>query len=845
MSDETKDPPNDNPLDLGPELERPKNNGTPNPDSGKSATPASAGDRNSMRINIGQDLKSRESVFAQEYHKVTNYFSGPQGISNIVITHFSFNDIWRITPERQQETAELFVSDANEIERLRSLVFNKRVLVLSSESELGKTTTAIYLGSILSASAGSQNGNGKSLETYLIPSLDRHTQIDLHKICEPDEISDRVVIFRNAFARGNHDLRSFFAQLNEYSVDELASKLRDCNSYVILTTTTTDASQFLSGCAASDLQYEPKHLNDDLLSLGLEKRLVHVERTTKPAIERLELLREPEQKKILITRLRTMPRIVRFVESYLRIDSTIPIETDLSESIRQFEDITYWFHKELAADFDVWCFTLALGLTHWAADSQGVPWIDFEYVHRGVAQYLRRDPQLFPSSKNTKEEEPLETIPNLTDDTYLAQSRAEVIKDPNSLADVVRFCQEGYPHKLWEILLKHHRRVLTTLLPRLRDLAENNRAEADSRQRELCARIIGRVGEIDPERVTLSVMNRWISSDDVRQRANIGALYQGILASNNERYKSYFLEVLKSLTASLGTSEDSSDDVSEEEREEVKEKLLTAIAVYSRIGASNLTLAMTGLKSIARDRLVPIMTDVQRIGRLLEKTKVEFGKQTSAQDALGLLVFHEMLSDLAERLYNQQASTFVGVQYALSSLCLSVDPIRVFKELRLWIESSNQATGALIALMFLIKDGISSTLESMQVEVSGSNSRFDERKSCNPIIASLTSGQESVVEMARFLVTIFEAFSVTFFLPKQFQDYLGKSYLAHLTTWIEEALPIESCRNAMEELLLELMRIHKNVLYKPIDELLNNPTFLQREPDLKRAFVNAVLWPAR
>jgi hypothetical protein len=269
------------------------------------------------------------------------------------------------------------------------------------------------------------------------------------------------------------------------------------------------------------------------------------------------------------------------------------------------------------------------------------------------------------------------------------------------------------------------------------------------------------------------------------------------------------------------------------------------MAVYSRIGAYDLPLAMKGLKNIAADRLVPIMKDVQRIGRLMESTKNKFAQQTSAGEALGLLVFHEMLSDLTKRLYNQEATAFVGVQYALSSLCLSVHPISVLRELRIWIESSNQATGALVALMFLIKDGIASTLESMQVEVSGSNSRFEERKSCNPIVAALTSGQESVVEMARFLVTIFEAFSVTFFLPKQFQDYLRKSYLAHLTTWIEEALPVESCRQAMEELMKELMRIHKRVLYKPIDNLLSSSAFLKREPDLKKAFVNAVLWPTR
>jgi hypothetical protein len=681
------------------------------------------------------------------------------------------------------------------------------------------------------------------LDTYLIPSLDRYTRIDLNEIWAAEDVTSRVVIFKNDFARGNHELRIFLAQLGEFNIDEFEGKLRESNSYLIFTTTTGDAAKFLSSYAATDLQHELKPLTEDLLSQGFEKRLAHLERTRKPAAERLERLRNPEQKTIVVRGLKTMPRVVGFVEDYFRSNSTIAIDADLSEATRQFGDITSWFQKELAADFDVWCFTLALGLTHWKAGTQGVPWFEFEYVHRGIAQYLRRDPQLFPQKKDTKEPEPLDGTPNLTDDTYLAQSRAEVVKDPESLGDVVRFCQESYPQKLWEILLKHHRRILTTLLPRLRELAENKRAESDSRPRELCAQIIGRVGEIDPERVTLSVMNRWINSDDVSQRANVGALYQGILASNNERYKSYFLEVLKSLTASLRPSENGN---SEAERKETKEKLLTAIAVYSRIGTYDLTLAMTGLKRIARDRLVAILSDVQRIGRIMESAKNEAAKATSSQEAHDFLAFHKMLKDLTARLYNQEASAFVGVQYALCSLCLSADPISVFKELRLWIESSNQATGALVALMFLIKDGIASTLESMKVEVSGNESDVAGPKSCSPITAALTTaGKDSVVEMARFLVTIFEAFSVTFFLPKQFQDYLRKSYLAHLTTWIEEALPIEGCRQAMEELLTELMRIHKKVLYKPIDDLLSSSTFLKREPELKRAFVNAVLWPSR
>jgi DNA polymerase III delta prime subunit len=835
MLNESSQPHDDKPPEVSPDQVGPPKDETPKSEPGKPEGFAPASEPGSQTIGI-EYLSSHKTDFIKDQKNNHYYFNQQPGISNVVIRNFSLNDIWRISPERQQEIEELFVGNREEIEQLRCLLIEKRILVLSGESGLGKTTTAICLSSLLSADSGS--GSGSSAETYLIPVLDRHTRIDLHELCEAGEITNRIVIFKNAFAR-NPDLRGFFPEFNKFSLGEFAGKLRDTNSYFIFTTTPFEAAQFLDEHADSDLQHQLRPLNDDLLLLGLEKWLSHLERASKAAKERLEELQKPPQQQILIARLRTMPRLVSFVESYLRTDSAIALGADLDEAIRQFDDITHWFHRELAADFDSWCFTLALGLCQCSPDSEDVSWIDFEYLHRGIARALKRDPELFPAKENSNEQpskEASENAPSLTDDVYLRKCRAEVVKDPNSLADMIRFCEESYPERLWGIFLKHHRRILTILLPSLREMAEDYRAEDDSGRRELCARIIGRIGEMDPERVTLGVMNRWIQSDDRRHRANIGVLYQGILSSNNARYRNYFLEVLKSLTALASAGDDG---------DEAKDKLLTSIAVYSRIGPYDLGLSMQGLKNIARDKLVPTMENMQRVGRLMERTKSAFAQETSAREALGLLIFQEMLRDLAERLFAEQGSTFVGVQYALSSLCLSVDRLSVFKELRLWIESSNKATGALVALMFLIQDGIASTLESVQVEISNNESGLEERKSCNPINAVLTSGQESVIEMARFLVTIFEAFSVRFFLPKQFQDYLRESFLSHLTTWIEDALPVASCRKAMEELLTELMRIHNRILYNPIDNLFNSRGFLKQEPDLKKAFVNAVLWPPR
>ena len=849
------EPVNDDPL----EANAPPNQGGQSPEKPpeprKTQPPGSAPDLDQSNI-IGEAHAGKLNLgnIIQEIGGI--YFGDRSGFSNIVIRSFAFDEIWHITKEKQEEIASLFVADSSEVERLRRILVEKRILILSGESGLGKATTAIYLGSLVAEQADAGDVGAVSHKTYLIPTLERYVKIDLNEICECGDVpSNRFVIFKNALTRCNHDLLGFLTQLNEYSVGQFADRLKKDNSYLIFTVSPSEAAHLQPNLGDKDLHYELKHLSDELLSKGLERKLAQLAQSPRIASERLTQLQEPKQREHLIAGLKTMPRIARFAEYYLRDSGATEVEADLGEAIRRSEDITYWFHHDLISDFDGWCFTLSLGLAHCLNDAQGVSWVDFEYLRRTVWQCLKRDPELFPPGLNSHDQpvgDFLEKPPPLLDDIYLEKSRARVLKDPNSLADLIHFSEGSYSQKLWEILLKHHRRILTLLLPRLCEMAEDHTVKYDSKQRALCARIIGRIGEIDPERVSLAVVDRWLNSANVGDRAAIGALYQGILASRDERYRYAFLDLLESLSASGNTSGETTSDSRSGDQvvaekgslliSAEKNRLLTAISVYSQLGSYDLSLAVKGLAGIAQAKLVPLMEDVQRIGRLIERTRNEFSQQTSANEALGLLIYQDMLSDLAARLYAQQGHIFVGVQYALCSLALNTDPVSVFKELRYWIESSNQATGALVALMFLAGNGIAATLESRQVEISNSEPSLAERKTCNPLIAALTLGQDSVIEMARFLVTIFESFSVKFIFPKEFMRYLRESFLFHLQAWVEESLPIESCRKANENLFAELMRVHKGVLFEPIYQLLNSPGFSKKDCDLKKVFIHAVLW---
>ncbi|HEU4769766.1 MAG TPA: hypothetical protein VFS77_20530, partial [Pyrinomonadaceae bacterium] len=656
--------------------------------------------------------------------------------------------------------------------------------------------------------------------------------------------------------RDNADLRNFLSQLNRFSLAEYSEKLRKIDSYLVFTINTADADRVKLNID-DDVQYRLTNLSHDLLVQGLEKKLAHLSRDLETAGAHVEVMRKNQD--TLISTLKTMPRLAEFVDYYLAAAARGEGPMDLEEALRRCDDVGYWFQRELS-DFEQWCFTLSLGLAHRLGDSQDVSWFSFESLRRSVVAWLKDDSELFPKEKEqsrTSAADQKGRKLRLLDDDFLNFCRAEIAKDHDSLSDLIVFRSRSYSSRLWDVLLQHYRSILCVLLPHLSEAAENGDRPNQPFHRELCAQIIGRIGEIDPERITAPLMDRWMYSDVLSHQALVGALYQGILASNSQRYRNSFLDRLNALSNLYSVDEDEEkswndhdvvaivEEAAKTDDKKIEKKHMLALtAVYAQIGDKHFELAMKGLERIAEKQLVPLIENVQRVGRLLERSESWFQQRLTNKEARELRNFQTILSNVIERIYNQQRYTFAGVQCAFWLLSLNLDPITVFAELRGWIKKSSQTTGALVALMFLYEEGIARDLESHQVEVASSKSGSSERHSCNAILASLKS-DESVLEMARFLVTLYESFSIPFVFPSQMAQYLEESLMLRLKTWAEEALPIESCRHAMKKLFIELMRVHQGVLFDRVYRLLHDKKFGKKHPELKKEFVDAVLWQSR
>jgi hypothetical protein len=658
--------------------------------------------------------------------------------------------------------------------------------------------------------------------TVLADSLDRQVRVDVRHLAERDQgLSGRMVIFRKPFGRADPALARLFEATDRSGWDALTSRLRQQNAFLVFTADPGDAASFRERAAAQGLLRELVPHSRPQLEAGLEARLRALDEGG-TAQEMLTALRDGRNQ--LLASFQFTAALGEFVDFY--VDHYRP-GLGLDEAIWRFHDTSEWLLQELERDFESWTFGFTLALAQCVRDAESVAWLDFDRLHRRVRHWLRRD--LNPRRSNATEGDEAEAEgdeihPALSEIPLLRRCRAEIVKDSSTLADVIKFRDGAPPERLWAVILERHRRALTTILPGLRDLAETGQEDLRS-LRTLAAQILGRIGEVDPRRVVVPLLDRWVRHDKGRHHALIGPLYEGVMGSGSERFRALCFRHLRQ--ARMGASSGDATAVA---------ALHASIGAYSWIGDYDLALAMGELGEIAREHLAPMMADVQSLKRVMGDFESQCRDQArEGGDVAGLLLCHSLLSDLVASVFQKKSRTLLGMQASLVSLCLNAGPLPVFRHLRAWIADGGWKTGMLLALMFLHENGIASELAGYKDE--GGDGRT---APCNVLVTAVAAGTDEARQTARFVGDLYESLITPNLMDATILAYCRDSLQEHLLGWVRDAVPVPEYAASMRTLFEELARTHDGILRDPVAHLVSRREFGDVHAPGLRAFAGSI-----
>jgi hypothetical protein len=722
------------------------------------------------------------------------------------VREFSFADGREATKAEEDWAVEYFAGIGDEADGLLRHLAEQRVLLLSAEPGARKVTAATALAIRL------RERNLCTGSVLLIDPVDRHVRVDVPRLPVKDaQLKDRVVIFRYALSRGNPDLTDMFGKTDHQGWRQLTDRLRQANAYLVFTATSTETEQFGEAHAFPGVHRKLAPHPREVRAQRFDSYLETLRKRGEASVEALDALKGFRDR--LVERISFAPQLVDFSDFFVGLQQP---SMEFEATFALFQDTSKRLLHELDDDFDAWSFGFALALAQCTPDAGGVPWVDFDRLRRHLRRWLQRDLQIASGPRaEDQDAESSEVRLELSDDTLLTRSRAVVKKDPVTLADMIRFCDGRPPQRLWHSLLNRHRRVLTAIIPRLRELAERPDQDGPSMS-VLAAQIIGRIGEMDWERLVVPMIDRWAELGG-RHHGLIGAMFEGVLGSDEPRFHARCLQYLKSMHAGSPAGRG-------------KNRVEAAIAAYSWVGYHDFPLAIRELYAIVRAHLTPMIEDAARMSRLAARIQRDIEKAAGNSDEDAVRATREVLRSLVDRIYSQRGGIFLGVQFTLVSLCGTHGVTPVLRELREWIGRGGASTGVLVALMFLHERGIANQLREDRVEIP--QGEGVPPVTCGQFVRALAGGEEDVRQAVRFLGDLYDSVTSPWAAETLVRRHVRERLQAHLLDWVQEALPVPDLATPVRTLIEQLSRTHDGRIHDIVLQLVSGGEF-KRKPELK------------
>lgn len=758
-------------------------------------------------INAGRVLTA--NIINEHYHALI------EGGEEFSMRAFSMDYCDPVSAQREQEFNETFVAEQQVTNRLLISLLAKRFLIITGEPEIGKQMMALHLSY--------QARRCRELpcrETLLVRPLQRRVKLELQKVAEGSkDFTQRVIIFPQIGESENQDLLDLFSRLKEVELDGITRALEKNDSFFLFTADLSHIKSLKDTLQRLGVLHEVSPLPRKLLELGLDKKVARLLADRNVSPEQAEAVRMyiSKNKEVLLERLPKMAQLSLFIESYsLRLIEENQ-ELDLQAAIDLSASREKWFLQDLSKDFEAWCFVLTLGLCLCGTETEGVPWLEFDTIRGEIVKCLSRELQMWRQAPET----PFSKL--LAEQTLLEKCRAQIVREAG-VGDLVRFVDNSYPAELLRVLICSNHRVLTLILPVLQRLAQSG----DTRVRARAARMLGRIGEINPTLITLPLIRQWAAARSFWQKAAVGYLYEGSSASTSRSYwQSCELKLEQ-----LAHGED--------------HQLLTAISVYKQLGQSSrerLAWAIAKLGELTERNFTEWLELTAKIEQQLDT--YERSKKKNMHELFVATVMEQTLKELRKllnKVYDEDGQIMLAICYSLVELSLQAGAFAVMVELKKWFQQGRKGLGALTSWIFWMEEGIADRLTKYRLPAPNVTALDGTTFNCHPVVVALGiaahDDPQAVSQTARFLAETYHQFQE--FFPTRMRQYLRRKFLLHLKNWADNAWLVPEYREVMKDLYLELLRNQQADLVKEVTAQLKNDADFNRKAHLKR-FADTVL----
>jgi hypothetical protein len=700
------------------------------------------------------------------------------------------------TARELEACAEELVFEAREIEALRSSFEETRFLILAGEPEGGKGSLGLLLGARLIRTL-----QGKGMLTC--QRLGSSVQVDLEKVAGDEAFGHQVVMFEDALAGENSDLRAFLRTVDPLCLKTLRERLRNNSAAILLTASSAslaDCERRLESLGILRIIAPPA---PDLLVQALRRFAARLPQqgARGEAVDSFLNDRQAD----LARELRTVPRIARFAHEYLA--EVAAGNLPLHQALGRMDDLSQWLTADLAGDLDAQAAVLALVLGSAVPPAAGMPWFAFDDLRRRITELLRRELRL-------PEEQP--SSPAELGRSFLDRARAYVATMPSPLPALVRFRDDRYAQRLWEALVGPARELATLMIPLLRELTLATTAPF---LRASAAGALGRLGQIGPTDLAQPFLQLWARQAPPRDDLP-GLFLQGSAGSEDKTYRNFCLTTLRDLAFGNNAA-------------------VAAVAVRSLgcLGLPDPEVPIRELCGIAQERL-PIQIDVlRRVEKEIAEEEIQRRRAGDPQRvAAGLRALHEKSHTLlVGGLVTQDRIRLLGaVQYALAGVLFSQggDPGPVLCRLTARMKGEPVRLAPLFAYLFLHRQGLIDLLDRYEWR-SGAfgteTSRF---------LLSSRPGERDPEALRELLERIFSALEA---FPGFFRSLLEERFFAVLTSWSREGCEVDGLRPTVVRLLSALRAAQNVALRRRMERFLETAPELTVRGSRLRALARDVL----